>query len=98
MRKELNQINFNSLLIADDAINVDEYSFNEYVANGKTHRLKGYCTKCEEAGCNICPTNPDYKLSLVSHGASSDDIFQSTDTVDTNFSEWHKEGVLFLME
>ena len=97
MNNELKQLNFNNLLILDDKINIQEYNFNTYLKND-IHFLKGFCLKCEEKGCNVCPSDSNYKLQNISHGASSEDILQSTKQDDVDFSDWHNEGVLFLME
>ena len=97
MNKELNQLNFNDLLILDSSINVDSYDFNEYLKNEK-HQIKGYCLRCESKGCNKCPGNESFELKNISHGASSDDVLLATKQNNINFSDWHTEGVLFLME
>jgi hypothetical protein len=97
MTSNLKSLNFKDLIILDDNINVDTYDFDEYLKNGK-HQVKGYCIRCEEKGCNTCPTNDSFKLTNISHGASTDDLFAATDNNDQDFVDWHHEGVLFLME
>ncbi len=97
MNQALRLLNFNSLLILRDDVPVENYDFNKYLENDE-HLLKGYCTKCEEQGCNICPTDQEYKLLNISHGASSDDIFSATGESNLDFSNWHDEGVMFIME
>jgi len=97
MNSELKQLNFNNLLILDDRIYLAEYDFNIYL-NNKQHFVKGYCLLCEKKGCNLCPTDNNFKLLYISHGASTDDILLATKQNDINFFNWHNEGVLFLME
>jgi hypothetical protein len=97
MNKQLKQLNFNDLLILNDSENIDSYDFNVYMQNDQ-HLVKGYCTKCEEKGCNICPQDSEYKLTNISHGASSDDIFLATEQEGIDFSDWHNDGVMFIME
>ncbi len=97
MKKELNQLNFNDLLILDSSINIDSYDFNVYLTNEK-HLITGYCTRCESKGCNKCPEDDSFELKNISHGASSDDVLLATKQNSTDFSGWHNEGVLFLME
>lgn len=95
MIKELNRINFNDVLILDT--DVDNYNFNEYLKNDR-HNIKGFCTRCEQKGCNICPTDASFRLQNISHGATSADVIMSTGIEDLDTSSWHNEGVLFLME
>lgn len=97
MTSTLKSLNFNDLLLLNDNINVDNYNFEEYLKNEK-HPVKGYCTRCEAKGCNTCPSNDSFRLTNISHGASTDDLLSATDTTDNDFSDWHIEGVLFLME
>jgi hypothetical protein len=97
MNSELKELNFNDLLIFDSSVNIDSYDFNTYIQNDK-HLIKGYCIRCESKGCNICPTDKDYELKNISHGAATDDILQATNQNNIDFSNWHNEGVLFLME
>lgn len=97
MNKELKQLNFNDLLLLDSSINLDEYNFDIYKQNGQ-HVVKGYCLRCETKGCNTCPTDNTFDLKNISHGASTDDILFATKQNDIDFSEWHNEGVVFLME
>jgi len=91
----LNELNFNDLLVLDTDIST--YDFNVYLENGK-HLIKGFCTRCEDKGCNVCPSDQSYKLQNISHGATSEDILIATDKQALSFTDWHKEGVLFLME
>jgi len=97
MTSSLKSLNFNDLLLLNDNINVDTYNFEEYITYEK-HPVKGYCIRCEAKGCNTCPSNESFRLTNISHGASTDDLFSATDTSDHDFSTWHNEGVLFLME
>lgn len=97
MTAELKDINFRDILLLDDCIDIDTYCFDEYLKNEK-HIVKGYCTRCEEKGCNTCPTDETFKLTNISHGASTDDLLLATENSDLDFSDWHNEGVLFLME
>jgi len=92
------QLNFNDLLIFDEKSNLDEYDFNKYLENGYEHPLNGYCTRCEEKGCNVCPTDNSFKLLNISHGASTDDFLLATKQNNINFSDWYNEGALFIME
>jgi len=95
---ELAKLNFNDLLRFDSAVDLAGYAFNAYMRNGGQHLVKGYCLRCESKGCNTCPTDPDFKLTNISHGASTDDFLQATNQDKTDLSGWHNEGVLFLME
>jgi Uracil DNA glycosylase superfamily len=97
MKKELNQLNFNKLLLLDSSINLDIYDFNTYLKNNQ-HIVKGYCLLCEKRGCSTCPTDNTFELKNISHGASTDDILLATKQNAIDLSEWHTEGVLFLME
>jgi hypothetical protein len=97
MRYELKQLNFNDLLLLDSSINLDTYDFNTYLQNDQ-HFVKGFCLRCEKKGCNTCPTDNTFELKNISHGASTDDILLATKQNCIDFSEWHSEEVLFLME
>lgn len=95
MNNELRQLNFNDLLVLDT--DIDKYDFNVYMDNDK-HFIKGFCTKCEEQGFNLCPNDNSYRLQNISHGATTSDILLSTDQQDTDLSDWKEDGVVFLME
>ncbi len=95
MINKLNQINFNKLLILDT--DIDSYDFNVYKNNGK-HIIKDFCTKCEDKGCNICPTDDNFRLQNISHGATTWDFLTATHQQDTDLSKWKDAGVIFLME
>jgi hypothetical protein len=95
MTTKLKHINFNDILILDTEI--DNYDFNVYVQN-KEHKIKGFCTRCEEKGCNVCPTDKTFRLQNISHGASSEDILLATNQQSIELNDWHQEGVVFLME
>jgi hypothetical protein len=97
MNPNLKKLNFKNLLIVDDTVDAETYDFNKYHENGK-HLVKGYCLRCEEKGYHVCPTDESYKLTNISHGASTADLLQATDQTDIDFSDWHQQGVLFLME
>ncbi len=97
MNNNLKKLNFDDLIILDSKVNLDTYDFNKYSENG-IHPLKGYCLRCEEKGCNICPDDDNFRLLNISHGASTDDFLQATKQTDLDISEWHEEGVMFLME
>jgi hypothetical protein len=97
MNNELRQLNFNDLIILSSSISLATYDFNVYLQN-KRHFVNGYCLRCEEKGCNICPQDANFKLKNISHGASSDDILLATKQNGINFDDWHDEGILFLME
>jgi hypothetical protein len=62
------------------------------------HPVNGYCLRCEEDGCSTCKTDGNFKLKNISHGTSSADVLQATNQENTDFSDWHDDGVLFLME
>jgi hypothetical protein len=68
--KELNQINFNDVLKLN--VDIESYDFNQYIEKGE-HDIVGFCTRCEEKGCNICPSDSRYKLQNISHGATTKD-------------------------
>ena len=91
----LKQINFNDLLILDT--DIDKYDFNVYMGNDR-HFIKGFCTRCEEKGCNLCPTDNTFKLQTISHAASTQDILLATGQQNIDFSDWKNDSVLFLME
>jgi len=95
MADDLNQLNFNNLLILDT--DVEKYDFNVYINNDK-HKIIGFCTRCEEIGCNLCPTDNTFRLQNISHGATTKDILLATDQQNIELSDWHDEGVIFLME
>ena len=95
MNSELNQLNFNDLLVLDT--DIEKYDFNVYMDNDK-HFIKGFCTKCEEKGFNLCPTDNSFRLQNISHGATTNDILLATDQQDTDTSNWKEDGVVFLME
>lgn len=97
MTPELKRLNFNDLLKLDDSIDPAHYDFNTYTANQK-HPTIGYCTRCEDKGCHVSPKHPNFSLSHISHGSSSDDLFQATRTENTSLQGWHSENVLFIME
>jgi hypothetical protein len=95
MTYELRHINFNDLLVLDT--DIENYDFNVYMDNDK-HIIKGFCTRCEEKGCNTCPTDNTFRLQNISHGATTDDILLATDQQTLDLTDWHKNGVVFLME
>ncbi len=76
---------------------VEKYDFNIYTDNGK-HLIKGFCTKCEEKGFNLCPTDNSFRLQNISHGAKTDDILLATDQQDLDTTNWKEDSILFLME
>jgi hypothetical protein len=97
MNEELKKLNFNKLLILDE--NIHQYNFDIYVQNGRKHKIKGYCIKCEEKKCNIDKSG-NFKLKYISHGASSDEFIQSTGQKpdDDRFKNWKNDGVMFIFE
>jgi hypothetical protein len=95
MINTINQLNFNDLLFLDT--DIDNYNFNTYLKNHK-HKIKGFCTRCEVLGYNVCPTDNTYRLQNISHGATTDDILYATGQQNLDFTDWHHQGVLFLME
>lgn len=99
MNSELRKLNFRNLLMIDQGrVNEKEYDFEQYALNEYKHPIKGYCTRCEEKGCNICPQEQEFRLLNISHGSSTDDMLSATATSSEDMSDWHQEGVLFLME
>ena len=94
MVNDLNQINFNDTLILD--ADLYSYDFNAYISNDG-HPLKGFCVRCEEKGCNTCPSDATFRLQNISHGATTKDVLKAVGVSDVP-DDWHKEGVLFLME
>ena len=95
MWKELKEINFNELLIIDT--NVPNYNFNEYYKNGN-HKIKGFCTNCEEKDINLCPNDKNYKLQTISHASMSDDFIMALNDNNIDTNKWKTDGVLFIME
>lgn len=98
MNDVLKRLNFNDLLQFDSGVELSTYDFKTHQNNGLNHPVKGYCLRCEAKGCNTCPGSKDFSLTNISHGASTDEILQATGQVNADFSGWHNEGVLFLME
>jgi hypothetical protein len=97
MNRKLTELNFNDLLILESSVNLETYHFNTYLQK-KRHFVKGYCVRCEKAGYNYCPTDKNFELKNISHGSAADDILLATHQNDIDFSGWHNDGVLFLME
>lgn len=91
----LNRLNFNDVLNLD--VDVDKYDFDVYIKNDK-HLIKGFCTRCEEKGFNICPTDSTYKLQNISHGATTQDVLLATNQINLDFTSWKHDSVMFLME
>lgn len=97
MNRELKQLNFKELLQLHSSINLETYDV-EACRHGNGHLIHGFCLKCENSDCNVSPKDPAFSLKNISHGASSDDVLCATGKKDLNFSDWHNEAVLFLME
>ena len=95
MENALNRLNFDTVLKLDTAI--DQYDFSVY-AQQHRHPLKGFCTLCEESGVHQCPSDSSFRLNHMSHGASTKDVLMATGQTARDFSDWHEEGVVFLME
>lgn len=95
MEKKLKELNFNKLLIIDT--NINSYNFDVYM-NNQGHKIKGFCTDCEQKGFNLCPTDKNFKLQNISHGASTEDFIRATKQHKLDRSDWKEEGVFFLME
>lgn len=95
MDNSLKQLNFNELLILDT--DIEKYDFNVYMDNDQ-HFINGFCTKCEEKGCNFCPTDKNFKLQTISHAATTEDILLATGQQNIDLSDWKNDSVLFLME
>lgn len=93
---ELKYLNFNDLLVVDT--DIENYDFNVYIMKNNKHIIKGFCTRCEEKGCNICPKDTTFRLQTISHGATTNDILLATDQQKIDLTNWHQEGVVFLME
>lgn len=93
---QLNKINFNDLLILD--CDIDKYNFNVYLNNGEHHLIKGFCTRCEKKGINVCPTDSSFRLQNISHGATSKDVLLACGQQNIDLTDWKSEGVMFLME
>jgi hypothetical protein len=96
MLDALKELNFNSLLVLDE--NIKEYDFNKYHESGCKHKIKGFCTSCEEKGINVCPRDKSFKLTTISHGATTDDILQATGQENIDLADWKKDPVMFVME
>ena len=96
MTKDLKKLNFDDLLILNT--NVENYSFNNYLINNSKHKVVGFCTKCEEKECNYSPSDKSFTLQNISHGTSTEDLLQATSQEKIDTSDWHKEGVMFIME
>lgn len=97
MKKELNEINFNDLLVLDSSVDVAKYDFEEYLRLGH-HPVKGYCLRCENKGINICPQDSSFQLKNISHGSTTSDFIKAIKNSSIDYSDWHEEGVMFLME
>lgn len=95
MTNELKNINFNDLFILNT--DPETYDFNAYLARQK-HPIFGFCTRCEEKSCHVCPSDPKFRLQTITHGTSSSDLLQATNQQHLDLSDWHNEGVVFLME
>lgn len=97
MNKELNQLNFNKILVLDESIDVDNYNFEEYIES-QEHNIKDFCTLCEEKGVNRSTKKPDeFSLKNISHGSHSKDFLDSAyELTDTN--NWIDAGIMFIME
>ena len=95
MIKELKELNFNKLLILDT--DVSNYNIDEYFNNG-SHKIKGYCTFCEQNGINLCPSDNNYKLLGISHGSMSEDYIMALNKNDINTDNWKTDNILFIME
>ena len=97
MNSELKELNFNDLLILDTK--VSEYDFNVYHKNGN-HKIKGFCTKCEEKGLNRCRCQKykKYKLQAISHGSTSDDFITALENNNIDTTNWKNDSILFIAE
>lgn len=95
MNSQLKELNFNKLLVLDT--DIESYDFDKYEKAGG-HKIKGFCTLCENNNCHTCPTDPSYTLQNISHGATSDDFILASGQQDLDFSQWKQDGIIFLME
>jgi hypothetical protein len=95
MKNNIKQLNFNSLLILDT--DVSKYNYEIYLKNNG-HKIKGFCTKCDEKKVNTCPKNKKFKLRTISHGASSQDFIQSINDKNIELTNWKEDSVIFLLE
>jgi hypothetical protein len=94
---DLRKLNFNEL-ISVGVPDVTSYTFDEYKKNGYEHTpINGYCTSCEEKGCNSANDEDSYQLTNISHGAHSSDFFCAL-KIKHNTTDWHKECILFVYE
>ena len=59
------------------------------------HVLKGFCTRCEQAGCNTCPSDLTFRLQTMSHGATTKDAASNREDIHLLTGK-KKEGVIFL--
>jgi len=91
---KLKKINFQDLIEIDD--DVDRYCFETYHAHGDIHRIKSYCTSCEETIGHISGEE-GYSLYNISHGSHSIDFLAASNAV-VNTDGWNEEGVMFVME
>jgi hypothetical protein len=97
MNNKLKELNFNALLALDT--NISEYSYKSYLDNNKKHpSIKKMCTLCEEEGVNICPSDKNFSLRAMGHGALADDILIATGQQNTDISNWKNEGIIFVLE
>ncbi len=96
--EKLRTLNFEKLISIEFEKPISEYSFNDYLSKGK-RQIKGFCTDCEGKKLNISPKDENYRLQNISHGATSNDIFEASDKNITKLDKyWKDEGVIFIME
>ena len=94
---ELRKLNFEKL-ISVSVPDITTYTYDEYKKHGYEHTpINGYCTSCEEKGCNISKDDDSYKLTNISHGAHSSDFFRAL-KVMPDTSAWHHDPILFVYE
>lgn len=98
VKENLNQINFNKLLILEESVDLEKYGFLEYERNNLQHNIKGFCTKCELDGVNkSIKEESDFELKNISHGSHSLDFLNSLENMP-DISGWKEEGIMFIME
>ncbi len=95
MTNELKNINFNDLFILNT--DPETYDFNAYLARQK-HPIFGFCTRCEEKAAMFALPTLSSACKPFRSGTSSSDLLQATNQQHLDLSDWHNEGVVFLME
>jgi len=94
----LRKLNFQKILKFNHEIDVESYDYLRYKENNYQHqKISGYCIACEELGCSHSSEDNNYKLTNISHGTHSSDIFQSLfEKID--ISNWYQDPIMFVFE